>query len=43
MYSATYVWAKVIPWLESRLSEPLVSSWFEDAEAVSFQDHILTL
>lgn len=43
MYSATYVWAKVIPWLENRLSESLVSSWFEDAEAISFQDNILTL
>lgn len=43
MYSATYVWAKVIPWLENRLSAPLISSWFEDAEAVSFQDNVLTL
>ena len=43
MYSATYLWAKIIPWLENRLSEPLVSSWFEDAEAMSFDDPVLTL
>ncbi len=43
MYSATYVWAKVIPWLENRLSETLVSSWFEDAEALSFENQTLTL
>ena len=43
MYSATYVWAKIIPWLEKHLSETLVSSWFEDVEALSYEDHTLTL
>ena len=43
MYSASYVLAKVIPWLENRLSEAAVGSWFEDAEAVGIQDNVLTL
>ncbi len=43
MYSATYVWAKVIPWLEQKLTAPLVSTWFEDAEVIRLQDNVLTL
>lgn len=34
MYAASYVWAKVLGYLEQQLSEVAVSAWFDDAEVV---------
>ena len=34
MYSSAYVWAKVLGHMENRLTAPVVSTWFDDAEVV---------
>lgn len=34
MYAASYVWAKVLNYMEQQLSEVMVSAWFDDAEVV---------
>ena len=42
MYSSAYVWAKVLIYLEDRLSAITVSAWFDDAEVVELtEDHLL--
>ena len=43
MYSAAYVWAKVLAHMEQRLTAPVVSTWFDDAEVVSLENDTLTL
>ncbi len=43
MYSAAYVWAKVLAHMEQRLTAPVVSTWFDDAEVVELTDSTLTL
>ena len=43
MYSAAYVWAKILAQLESRLTAPVVSTWFDDAEVVSYDGKTLKL
>ena len=43
MYSAAYVWSKVMAHMESRFSAPIVSTWFEQAEVLEFTDHKLVL
>ena len=43
MYSSAYVWAKVINYLEDRLSAVTVSAWFDDAEVVELTDEKLIL
>lgn len=41
MYSATYIWAKVLCDLERKLSEITVSAWLDDAELVELNDEQL--
>lgn len=43
MYTSSYVWAKVLTYMESLLTETVVSSWFEDAEIVELTDQKLVL
>lgn len=38
MYSASYVWAKVLHHMEQQLSEVAVSAWFDDAEVIDLTD-----
>ena len=41
MYSSAYVWAKVLSYLEERLTSPVVSASFDDAEVVELNDEYL--
>ena len=42
MYSSAYVWAKVLSYMEDRLSSVTVSAWFDDAEVVELtEDHLI--
>lgn len=41
MYSATYIWSKIIGDLERKLSEITVSAWLDDAELVELNDEQL--
>ena len=43
MYASAYVWAKIINYLEERLSAVTVSAWFDDAEVVELNDEHLIL
>ncbi|MBQ8833307.1 MAG: chromosomal replication initiator protein DnaA [Oscillospiraceae bacterium] len=43
MYSSAYVWAKVLIYLEERLTPTTVSAWFDDAEVVELNDNNLIL
>ena len=43
MFSSAYVWAKVLNFLEERLSSITVSSWFDDAEVVELTEEKLIL
>ena len=43
MYSSAYVWAKILGNLEARLSPPVVSAWFDDAEVMEYSDDRLVL
>lgn len=43
MYSAAYVWAKTMNYLETQLSPIVVSAWFDDAEIVELTDERLVL
>ena len=43
MYSSAYVWAKVLNYLEERLSSISVSAWFDDAEVVELNEENLIL
>ena len=43
MYASAYVWAKVINYLEERLSPVTVSAWFDDAEVVELNEEQLIL
>jgi len=43
MFAAAYVWAKVISYLEERLTSTMVSAWFDDAEVVELNDENLVL
>ena len=38
MYAASYVWAKVLSYMEQQLSEVMVSAWFDDAEVVELTE-----
>lgn len=38
MYAASYVWAKVVSYMEQQLSEVMVSAWFDDAEVVELTE-----
>ena len=43
MYASAYVWAKIIGYLEERLTPVVVSTTFEDTEVVDFTDEALIL
>ena len=43
MISSAYVWAKILIYLEARLTPAVVSSWFEDVDVVELNDERLTL
>ena len=43
MYSSAYVWAKVLNYLEDRLTSVTVSAWFDDAEIVELSEEHLIL
>ena len=43
MYSSDYVWAKVVNYLEERLTSVTVSTWFDDAKVVELTDQQLIL
>ena len=43
MYSSAYVWAKVLSYMEERLSSITVSAWFDDAEVVELSESNLIL
>jgi chromosomal replication initiator protein len=43
MYSTAYVWAKILHYLEQRLTEVFVASWFDDAEVLEFSNDRLVL
>ena len=43
MFSSAYVWAKVLSYLEERLSSTMVSAWFDDAEVVELTEDTLIL
>ena len=43
MYASAYVWAKIINYLEERLSAVTVSAWFDDAEVLELNEEHLIL
>ena len=43
MYSAAYVWAKVLRYVEDRLGAIVVSSWLDDAEVIELNEKQLIL
>ena len=43
MFSSAYVWAKVLSYLEDRLTAIMVSAWFDDAEVVELNEEFLIL
>ena len=43
MYASAYVWAKIINYLEERLTPETVSAWFDDAEVVELNEEHLIL
>ena len=43
MYASAYVWAKILMYLEERLSAVTVSAWLDDAEIVELNDEHLIL
>ena len=43
MYSSDYVWAKVLNYLEDRLTAVTVSTWFDDAKVVELTEERLIL
>ena len=38
MYATSYVWAKVLGYMEQQLSEVMVSAWFDDAEVIELTE-----
>ncbi len=43
MYASAYVWAKIINYLEERLTSVTVSAWFDDAEVVELNEEQLII
>ena len=43
MYSAAYVWGKILGKLEERLTAPVVNSWFNDVDVLEYSDDRLVL
>ena len=43
MYATAFVWAKVLGYLEERLTSTIISAWFDDTEVVELNDEQLIL
>ena len=43
MYSSAFVWAKILSYLEDRLTSVTVSNWFDDTEVVELNEERLIL
>ena len=43
MYASAYVWAKIISFLEERLTPVVVSTTFLDTEVIELNDDVLIL
>ena len=43
MYSSAYVWAKILGYLEERLTSVTVSGWFDDAEVAELNEEQLVI
>ncbi len=43
MYASSYVWAKIYGYMVDRLSDTIVSNWFDDVEVVELNDNNLIL
>ena len=43
MYASAYVWAKILGYLEERLSATIVSGWFDDTEVVELTEDKLII
>lgn len=43
MASATYLWARVLSYLEQNHTEALVNTWFDDVDVVELKDNQLVL
>ena len=43
MYASAYVWAKILGYLEERLSATIVSGWFDDTEVVDLTEDQLII
>jgi len=43
MYSSAYVWAKILGHMETRLTAPVISTWFDDVEVVELSEGRLVL
>ena len=42
MFSSAFVWAKVLSYMEERLGDIAVSTWFDDAEVIELtEDHLI--
>ena len=43
MFSSAFVWAKIISYLEERLSASTVSAWFDDTQVLELNEHHLVI
>ena len=43
MYSTAYIWAKILNYMENKLTAPVVSTWFDDAEVVDLTNDKLVI
>ena len=43
MYASSYIWAKVLTYMENLLSAEVISTWFDDADIVEINDQKLVL
>ena len=43
MYSSTYIWAKVLAHMEQKLTDTIVTTWFDDTEVLELTDQKLVL
>ena len=43
LYSSTYIWAKVLAHMEQKLTDTIVTTWFDDTEVLELTDQKLVL
>ena len=43
MYASSYVWAKVLTYMENLLTPAVISTWFDDAEVVELTEQALVI